>query len=213
MRKRFLKKCGKILSTALVLVLVVSLLPYARQLLGRFLPSFKEDTSVTLERLSHEMAEVGKLTTVQYTDDGMIDSVTSALLVGNVQRVRIPYRYEIGLGVNLNQITLTAGEDGVITAAVPSVSMMYDGLTVTGEAQIDDFWYPLSEEKYQQIIDSQALACREAYLSDAALLEKAWQSTAAALYGAFVQWMPEAEDFRFVPAEEENSPARGELLP
>lgn len=198
-----MKKIGKfllrVLTLALVTLLVVTLLPYAREWLGALLPQGKYQRASQL--ITHQMEKAGELTAVRHTDTGVMTAHTDALLIGTVQRVSVPYTYEIGLGFSLRDVRLTATESG-IQAALPAVRMLFDSFQVTGEPQIEDFWYRLSEAQYQKMLDEQAAACRSAYLENNALLEEAWAAACEALTGLFQQWAGEALPISFVHAEE-----------
>ena len=62
---------------------------------------------------------------------------------------------------------------------------------VTGKPEVSDFLYPLSEERYQQMLDEQAAECRKKYLEDPACLENAWQETCGRIRQLAEQWTGE----------------------
>lgn len=130
------------------------------------------------EVVSREMLRVGDLTAVKHTENAVMESSTKALLIGDVQTVSVPYAYEIGLGVSLKDVTVAPGEDALVVT-VPEAAMMYDSFQVTGEPQVSDFLYPLSEGRYQEMLDDEAADCRKKYLDDPACMENAWQESCA----------------------------------
>ncbi len=142
------------------------------------------------EIIAHEIQRVGELTAVKYTDSSVMHSSTKALLIGDVQTVSVPYTYEIGFGVHLNGVAVAAGEDGLVFT-VPDAVMTYDSFQVTGKPEVSDFLYPLSEERYQQMLDEQAAECRKKYLEDPACLENAWQETCGRIRQLAEQWTGE----------------------
>lgn len=202
-----MKKIGKyllrVLTLTLVTLLVVTLLPYAREWLGALLPEGKYQRASQL--LTHQMEKAGELTAVRHTDTGVMTAHTDALLIGTVQRVSVPYTYEIGLGFSLKDVRLTATEDG-IQAALPAVRMLFDSFQVTGAPQIEDFWYRLSETQYQKMLDEQAAACRSAYLENDALMQEAWAAACETLTGLFQQWSGEALPLSFVHTGDSQAP-------
>ncbi|MBQ8537350.1 MAG: DUF4230 domain-containing protein [Clostridia bacterium] len=180
--KRIGKWLLRLLSAGLILALAVAALPYAGKLISLLCPTPDPVYATTL--LKREMAKVGKLTCMEYTDTGIAAASTSALLLGEVQKVSVPYEYKIALGIDLDKVQITH-EEGAILLTLPEVVMLHDSFVVTGDAQIEDFWLPLSQSRYQRILDDRAAACREEILSDKNLMAQAKGATeekAVALY-------------------------------
>ena len=172
----------RIVSSAAIMALMVALLPYATNLLGLLFPNPDPIYATTL--LKREMAKVGKLTCMEYKDTGIAAATTEALFLGDVQKVSVPYEYVIALGVDLEQVKISATEDSVVLT-IPPTQMLYDSFNVTGEAQIEDFWLPLSQSRYQKILDDRAAACQKDILTNEDLMEEARKAThekVAALY-------------------------------
>lgn len=197
-----MKRLGRLLVRVAVLALALSLaaalFPYVRDLARSLLPQGKYRQTAAL--ISHEMEKAGELTAVRHIDWEVLESSTKALWIGDVQQVRVPYRYEIGLGIHMKEVRLETEEDG-IRVAVPPADMLYDSFRVTGEAEVTDFFYPLQEKQYQDMLDAQAAACREKYLTDAAFMESAWQEACAALRDLISQWTGEEVPLTFVHSE------------
>lgn len=186
--KRIGKRIGgwfvRIFSSAAIMAVMIALLPYATNLLGLLFPMPDPIYASTL--LKREMAKVGKLTCMEYKDTGIAAATTSALLIGDVQKVSVPYEYTIALGIDLEQVKITAEKDH-IALTLPPVGMLYDSFNVTGDAQIEDFWLPLSQSRYQKILDDRAAACRQEILSDETLMQKASQATLEKVTGLYEQ--------------------------
>ncbi|MBQ2701319.1 MAG: DUF4230 domain-containing protein [Clostridia bacterium] len=172
--KRIGKWLLRLLSAGIILAIMVAALPYAGKLLGFLLPTPDPVYATTL--LKREMAKVGKLTCLEYQDTGIAAASTSALFLGDVQRVSVPYEYTIALGVDLEKVQISIEDNGVCLT-LPPVMMLYDSFNVTGEAEIEDFWLPLSQSRYQKILDNQAAASRLEILSDQELMARAEEAT------------------------------------
>lgn len=201
--KKLLKFALRILSAALVILLVCTFLPVVKPWLQGLLPKGKYIHTST--QLTHAMEKAGNLTAVTYTDTGVAVSETKALLLGTVQKVSIPYEYEIGFGFALSDVTLTADENS-ITVQLPPIRMLYDRFTVTGDADVDDFWYHLSENRYQSILDEQTLSCRSGYLESKTYQQAAFDAACESLSGLFRQWSGEESlPLTFVPAPDDAS--------
>lgn len=198
---------AKIIATALVICLVVVCLPQIKTLVEALFPGVSGSAYTTATLLKREMQKMGKLTAVEYTDTGVLVSTIPAALIGDAQKVSIPYSYQISFGVNLADIMVRADEDGSLTFFVPSVVMINDKLTVTGKAEVYDFWIPLTDERYQQILDEQAATLRESYLSNADIQAQAWDATVEQLRTLFSKWISSetvgvSPDMRFIAYDE-----------
>ena len=194
-----MKRIGKwflrLLSAGLILALAVAALPYAGKLMVLLCPT--PDPAYTTTLLKREMAKVGKLSCMEYTDTGVAAASTSALLLGEVQRVSVPYEYKISFGIDLDKVEISH-ENGTILLKLPPVSMLHDSFIVTGDAQIKDFWLPLSQSRYQRILDDQAASCRKEILSNEDLMAQAKEATAEKTVALYRQLL-ESESFS-VPA-------------
>lgn len=186
----------RVAALALALILALTLLPYAPKWLASLLPKGRYDQVSTL--LTHEMQKAGELTAVRHKDTGLMKATTSALLIGQVQKVSVPYVYEIGLGISLSEVVLTPTETG-ITVTVPPTRMLYDSFQITGEPEVEDFWYRLTEGRYQEMLNSQAAQCRADYLQNAAYQQEAWDAACEALKALLAQWAGEQLPLRFTP--------------
>ena len=195
--KRLGKKIAGVLCSALTIMLVMTCYPYVKPFIADLLPKGRYDRATMV--ISHEMEKAGELTAVRYTDQELMESSTSALFLGEVQNVKAPNTYEIGLGINLADVQLTAGDEGV-TVAVPAVEMLYDSFRVTGSPEVKDFFHPLNEARYQEMLDAQAAECRAKYLSDTQCLEDAWQAACESLERLISQWTGETIPLRFTRA-------------
>lgn len=184
----------RVLALALAIVLAVALLPYARDLLRAYFPQGKYEQTTT--RLTHEMQAVGELTAVRHSDTGVMTATVDALLVGTVQKVSVPYAYEIGLGLRLSDVVLTPTESGIIVS-VPDAEMLHDSFSVTGDPDVSDFWYRLTESRYQQMLNAQAAACRAEYLEDPVVMQEAWDAACEQLSALFAKWAGETLPLQF----------------
>ena len=193
------KRLLKIVSLALAITLAAALFPYVRDLAARLLPKGKYEQAVQV--ISHEMEKTGELTALRFTDQEVMENTTNALFIGEVQKVTVPYTYEIGLGVDLSRVTAEAG-DGGITVKVPEAGMIFDSFRVSGDPTVSDFFYPLNETRYQEMQDRQAADCRARYLNDPEKMDKAWQAACEALRGLIRQWTGEELPIRFIRAGE-----------
>ena len=192
---RLLRRLGAIVALALAITLANVFSPIMKNWFSGLLP--KVDYNSAAERLTHEMVKAGELIAVRHTDTGVMTGSIDALFLGTVSRVTAPYQYEIGLGIRLEDVKLTAGETE-LTVTVPKPQALYDHFQVTGDVQNDDFWGLASQQRYQQMLDEQQAACRKAYLDDPQCLEQAWEAACEQLETLFRQWTGENLQLRFL---------------
>lgn len=192
---RLLRRLGAIVALALAITLANVFSPIMKNWFSGLLP--KVDYNSAVERLTHEMVKAGELIAVRHTDTGVMTGSIDALFLGTVSRVTAPYQYEIGLGIRLEDVKLTAGETE-LTVTVPRPQALYDHFQVTGDVQNDDFWGLASQQRYQQMLDEQQAACRQAYLDDPQCLEQAWEAACEQLETLFRQWTGENLQLRFL---------------
>lgn len=187
--KRLFKWLARVVGLALALMLAFSLWPYFRSAVTSLIG--KMDYSQAAQTLTHEMREVGKLTAVEYKDTGVMDAKTDALLLGTIQKVTVPYQYEISLGIDLSLVQIESVQDG-LNVYLPDVELISDKLTVTGDAQIEDFWHLMTENRYQAMLDSQALSLREGYINNKDTMDRAYDSAQKALEKFFSGWIKDS---------------------
>lgn len=198
--KRLGKGVLRVIALALIFSLAAALYPYARDWVGALLLQGKYSRAVTV--ISREIEKLGELTAVRHTEQGVMENTTNALLIGQVQKVTVPYTYEIGLGIDLSAVGIEAGERS-LQVSVPPARMLYDSFRPSGAPQVSDLLYPLSETKYQDMLAQQAEACRQNYLNDPKNMDDAWQAACEALEKLIGQWTGEELTVSFAPGSAE----------
>lgn len=162
--KRFLKWLGKVVGTALSLVLVIIMLPYATKWIGKLLPDGSRNAITVSAVLSRQMEASSRLETAKIEDEGVISSSVDALFIGQVQNVVIQYRYEASMGIDLKKVKMQI-LGNVLTLELPPVEVLADSLTPLN-VERNDFWFPLSEERRLKLLEDERLKCRAYYLEE-----------------------------------------------
>ena len=162
--KRFLKWLGKVVGTALSLVLVIIMLPYATKWIGKLLPDGSRNAITVSAVLSRQMEASSRLETAKIEDEGVISSSVDALFIGQVQNVVIQYRYEASMGIDLKKVKMQI-LGNVLTLELPPVEVLADSLTPLN-VERNDFWFPLSEERRMKLLEDERLKCRAHYLEE-----------------------------------------------
>ena len=184
--KAFLKWLGRVIGTALCLVLVIVMLPYASRWAAQIIPDLTGAAMTTSATLSRKLAQSARLECIQAEREGVLESTVDALLIGTVQSVQIAYDYHASIGIDLSKVEVRV-EGSRITLALPEMEVISDSLTPT---QIDrkDFWYPLTDERREKLLQDEREACRAAEL-DAAKTDEGWAFVTAALENTISGWI------------------------
>lgn len=185
--KRLLRYLARVAGKALTIVLIVVLLPYASRWASSILPDLGGAALNTSILLSHQMQESARLETATVEDEGVLNASTSAMFLGTVQNVSIQYVYRASLGIDLRKAEIKV-EDSVVTLLLPEIEILSDSLTPVQTVK-DDFWYPLTEERRQKLLQDELDKCRERCLTEYATSDEAWQNTVSALSDTVSAWV------------------------
>ena len=185
--KRLLRYLARVAGTALTIVLIVVLLPYASRWASSILPDLGGAALNTSILLSHQMQQSARLETATVEDEGVLNASTSAMFLGTVQNVSIQYVYRASLGIDLRKVEIKV-EGSTVTLLLPEIEILSDSLTPVQTVK-DDFWYPLTEERRQKLLQDELDKCRERCLTEYAASDEAWQSTVSALSDTVSAWV------------------------
>lgn len=183
---RLLRFPLRILSTTLVITLVLVFLPRLTRLAGRLWPDPARTERVS-EILRHELSQSARLETLTVDDSGVLTATVQAALIGEVQRVTIEYDYHAGIGVDLKKAALSA-EDGVLILTLPDFELLGDSLTPTSVDR-QDFWYPLTEKRRDQLLSEERSKRAAAALEEARTSEKVRRDTLSSLEELISSWL------------------------
>lgn len=103
------------------------------------------------ERFSETLKEKNQLVVYEVETTGQETVTQDAWLLGTVQKVVVPYTFQMSFTVDLSKAVVSA-EGSAVQVRVPSPEAGYQKLTVD-EAQMkkSDWLYPLTPERYAQI--------------------------------------------------------------
>lgn len=203
--KRFMKWLGRTVGSAVCIVLVIVLMPYASKLAEKLLPAIDGaaiNSSVTLRR---EMENSARLETVCITEEGVLNSSTSAMLLGEVQSVTVKYTYTASIGIDLTRVGLSV-DGNTLTFILPQPEVLADSLH-PDEIVRDDFWYPLTDSRRQELLDAEQAKCLEYYLQSYLNSDDMWQRTVQAFESTIGVWLGNSTNgltFRFEPEQSES---------
>lgn len=185
--KKFLHWLGKVIATAVSIVLIIVLLPYASQLASAVLPDLSGAALNTTIYLTHKMENSARLEVAVIEDENILNATTEAMFIGQVQSVTVKYAYRASIGIDLRKVKVNVS-GSTITLTIPPVEVLSDSLTPL-QVEKNDFWYPLTEQRRQKLLDDELVKCREKCLNEYAASAEAWNSTTTALDSTISSWL------------------------
>lgn len=188
--KRFLRWLSRVIASAVTLVLVIVLLPYVSRMASAFLPDLSGAAMNVSVLLNHKMQSSARLETSVIEDEGVLNSTTSAMFLGQVQSVSIQYVYRASIGIDLQKVDMSL-KGSTITLTLPDMEILSDSITPI-QVEKDDFWYPLTEERRQQLLDNELIQCRERCLQEYAASDAAWDDAISAVQTTVASWLESA---------------------
>ena len=187
--KRFGRWLAKVVGTAVVIVLVFVLAPYASRLAQQWLPDLSGAAITESATLAREMRASARLETMTVDEQGVITSSTSAFLIGVVQSVAITYDYHASVGIDLSKVQVAASGN-TITFRIPAPEVLSDSLTPDySKSVINDTWYTLTDVRRQQLLDDEQNARRAAVTADQSSNDAAWANTLNVFENYIAKWI------------------------
>ena len=173
-------------------MLVIVLLPHASRFASSVLPDLS-DTAVTASAtLARNLQQSARLETTLAEEEGVLESSTNALFLGQVQQITVHYTYRASLGIDLSKVQVKLSGN-TITLLLPEMEVLSDSLTPE-EIRKDDFWYPLTDERLQALLAQEQERCRAYYLEEYAHSDQAWADAIAVLESTVSQWITLGND-------------------
>ena len=194
--KRIGRWLARIVAGAISTVLVIVLLPWGAKLAWRYLPDITGHTEVVAQTLARHFEESARLETMKIKEDGVLTSSTSALFLGTVQQVTIRYRYEMSLGIDLREVSVSA-QGHTLTITLPRLEVLSDSLTPE-EVTRDDFWYPLTEKRRKALLEAERITCRTRCLEEQSTSADTWEQTCRMFDETIAGWLVDTSGLAIV---------------
>ena len=203
-----MKKLGhwlaRSIGTAIVLVLVIVMLPYASRLAQKLFPDLSNRAVKASVILSQQMQESARLETTLLQEEGILTSSADALLIGTVQQVSVHYAYQASIGIDLTKVEMHPS-GSQLTLVLPPAEILTDSITPL-TIERNDFWYPLTDDQLQKLLEDERELRRNACLAAYTASEEGWRSICRALDTTIALWLNGAGDgltLVYAPAEQE----------
>lgn len=162
--KAFCRWLGKIVGSAITLVLVIALFPYISQWAAKLMPDESGAAIKASAIIASRLEESARLETLRVEEDGVLHYDIQAAFIGSVAEISISYQYAASFGLDLSrvQMEVTGNE---ITFHMPAPELLLDAITPV-ESYRNDFWYPgFSDDDYNKLLEDERIQRREGYLS------------------------------------------------
>lgn len=142
------------------------------------------------ERFSETLREKNRLMVYEVETTGQETVTQDAWLIGTVQKVVMPYTFQMNFTVDLSNAVVTAS-GSTIEVHVPSPVPGYQKLTVDeADMKKNDWLYPLTPERYAQIKQTVEDRLFEEASSNEEYIQNAWNVTVRnleTLFGTVVE--------------------------
>ena len=126
-----MKKSGKwvfsVFTKAIVIILVILLLPYARDFLQLIAPNVTGEILTQSKIIEQKLESSQRLEVTTVEEEGIIESKTNVIIFGTVGTTTIKYRYTASIGIDLKKVIMTPDGDRIIFH-LPEADILNDGI-------------------------------------------------------------------------------------
>jgi len=185
--KRTGKWIASLVSKVAVVLLVILLLPFAKELFTGLLPDIHGEISTQSRILEQKLKSSKRLEVTTVEEEGMLESKTSVILLGTVGKTYIRYRYSASIGVDLSLVELSAEEDRIVFT-IPPWEVLQDGIEALDVRRLDFFSHAIDKSTEQLLAEQKAL-CREQFSVGGEHDEALWADTTRAFEETICEWL------------------------
>ena len=186
-----MKKTGKwalsVVSKALVIILVIALLPFARTWIRQLLPDTTGEIKVQSMILEQKLESSKRLEVTTVDEEGVLEAKTSVIILGTVGTTTIRYRYTASVGIDLSKVVMTPDSDRIIFE-LPEPEILNDGIEAL-EINKNNFFSKAIEKSAETLLNEQKLKCREQYITEKQHSERAWEDIRKSFEDTICQWL------------------------
>lgn len=178
--KRFLKKLVSLICSVVVLGAAVYFGPSV--FIRFFGPG---NTQWISEQFTHILQEKNELIVYEVETTGQETVSQDAWLIGTVQKVMLPYTFQMRFTVDLSKAVIDTYENEIVVS-VPKPQAGYQKLVIDEEhMQKIDWLYPLTPERYAAIVSQVEMKLFENAAANPEFQKSAWDITVQNLESLF----------------------------
>ncbi len=186
-----MKRSGKwvlsLISKAIVIVMAILLLPFAKTLLGGLLPDATGEIRTHSAVIEQKLTSSKRLEVTTVDEEGVLEAKTNVIIFGTVGTTTIRYRYTASLGIDLGKVIMTTDSDR-IQFFLPEPEILNDGIEAL-EVNKQNLFSKAIEKSVETLLSEQRLKCREQYLTEDRYSEKTWDDLVLAFEQTVCQWL------------------------
>lgn len=186
-----MKKTGKwalsVFTKTIVIILVILLLPYAKNLYHLILPNVTGEILTQCRIIEEKLESSKRLEVTKVEEEGTIESKTNVIIFGTVGTTTIRYRYTASIGIDLNQVIMTPDSDRIVFV-LPKADILNDGIEPV-EINRHNLFSKAIEKSIEALLAEQRDKCREKYISDKDYSEKIRSDAIRAFNDTVCKWL------------------------
>ena len=186
-----MKKTGKwllsLITKALIVILVIVLLPFARTIIRRIMPDASGEIRVQSIVLEQKLESSKRLEVTTVDEEGILEAKTNVIILGTVGSTTIRYRYTASVGIDLSKVVMTTDSDRIIFE-LPDPEVLNDGIEAL-EINKNNFFSKAIEKSVETLLNEQKLKCREQYINEKQHSERAWEDIRKSFEETICQWL------------------------
>lgn len=191
MKGNKMKKTGKwalsVVSKALVVILVILLLPYAKDLWRLIRPDVMGEIRTQSRIIEQKLESSQRLEVTSVDEEGVLQSETNVIIFGTVGTTTIRYRYTASIGIDLSKVVMIAESDRILFT-LPDPEIINDGIEAL-EINRHNLFSKAIEKSVETLMSEQRQKCREQYLTDQAQSDRIRLDAEKAFNETVCQWL------------------------
>ena len=186
-----MKKTGKwvlsVITKTLVIILVILLLPFAKNIFSLILPDATGEIRIQSAVLQQKLESSKRLEVTSIDETGVLVAETNVIVLGTVGKTTIRYRYTASVGIDLSKVIMTEDSDRIIFS-LPDPEVLNDGIEPL-EIHRQDFFSKAIDKSIEELMSEQRVKCREQYLEKEQYTEQTWDNTVQAFQETICSWL------------------------
>ncbi len=184
--KRFWKWIAGVAGTAAVILLVVVLFPYAKDLAG----NISGKTQINSVALKQKLASSERLETVRIEEEGTISAGTSVIILGEIGRTTMEYFYKTILGLDLSKVDFHISGNQIIFT-LPDLEILNDSIEKGRETRNNFISFRVDKDS-EELLKEKQQELNYYFLTNPEKLAEEWEKTEKAFTESVGKWVQEA---------------------
>lgn len=186
-----MKKTGKwafsVFTKAIVIILVILLLPYAKELYHLIVPNVTGEILTQSRIIEQKLESSQRLEVTKVEEEGMIESKTNVIIFGTVGTTTIKYRYTASIGIDLKNVIMTPDGDRIVFL-LPEADVLNDGIEAI-EINRHDLFSKAIDKSVETLLAEQREKCRQKFIIEKEHSDKIRNDAIQAFNETICRWL------------------------